>query len=85
MHTVKFNLFALRARLEEKSGRSYSWVEIADSVGAHRNTLQNLAANRTGTIDVAVTSRLLDFFASEGMPITIVDLFTVTTTQESQP
>ena len=79
MHTVKFNLFALRARLEEKSGRSYSWVEIADSVDAHRNTLQNLAANRTGTIDTKVVAKLLDFFAAEGVPITIADLFTVET------
>lgn len=79
MNKIKFNLFSLRAKLEAKSGRTYSWVEIAKVTGAHRNTIQNLAANRTGTIDTVVAGKLLDFFAAEGMPITVADLFTVTT------
>jgi len=81
MHTVKYNLFFLKAQLEAKSGRTYAWSEIANRVGAHRNTIMNLAGNRTSTIDVAVVGELIDFFADEGMPITIADLFTV----EHQP
>jgi len=77
MHTVKYNLFKLKAQLEAQSGRTYAWSEIADRVGAHRNTIMNLAGNRTSTIDVAVAAGLLDFFGDEGMPVTIADLFTV--------
>jgi len=77
MHTVKYNLFKLKAQLEAKSGRTYAWAEIANRVGAHRNTIMNLAGNRTSTIDAAVAGELLDFFGDEGMHITIADLFTV--------
>ncbi len=78
MHKIKFNLFALRAKLESKDTRSYPWREIADAAGVHRNTMQNIAGNKTSNIDVEVAGKLLDFFHHEGMPITIADLFTVT-------
>ncbi len=79
MHKIKFNLFTLRAQLESKDGRSYPWREIADAAGVHRNTMNNLAGNKSSNIDVDVAAKLLDFFHAQGMPITVADLFTVTT------
>ena len=86
MHTIKFNLFPLRAKLEGNLQGPVSWVRIAEATGVHRNTMQNIVNNKTSTVDLEVMGKLLDFFHSQGMPITIADLFTVTTTtQESQP
>ena len=80
MHTIKFNLFKLRANLEAELKGPVSWVKIAEATGVHRNTMQNLVNNKTSTVDLEVMGKLLDFFAAEGMPITIADLFTVETT-----
>lgn len=84
MHTVKFNLFELRANLEASLKEPVSWVKIAEATGVHRNTMQNLVNNKTSTVDLEVMGKLLDFFQGQGMPVTIADLFTVTT-QESKP
>lgn len=84
MYTVKFNLFELRANLEAILKEPVSWVKIAEATGVHRNTMQNIVNNKTSTVDLEVMGKLLDFFHSQGMPITIADLFT-TTAQESHP
>lgn len=80
MTTIKYNLFALKLQLEVKNTRPYTWKEIASAVNAHPNTLQNIAGNKTARVDTHVMAGLLDFFAAEGMPITVADLFVITTT-----
>ena len=54
--------------------------EIASAVNAHPNTLQNIAGNKTARVDTHVMAGLLDFFAAQGMPITVADLFVISTT-----
>lgn len=80
MTTIKYNLFALKRQLEVKNTRPYTWKEIANAVNAHPNTLQNIAGNKTARVDTHVMAGLLDFFAAEGMPITVADLFVISTT-----
>ncbi len=80
MTTIKYNLFALKRQLEVKSNRPYTWKEIAGAVNAHPNTLQNIAGNKTARVDTHVMAGLLDFFAAQGMPITVADLFVISTT-----
>lgn len=74
-HKTKYNIFALRAQLEAKANRPYPWQEIADAIGVHRNTVQNLSANRTSTLDLVVADNLVEFFRSQGMYIRFIDLF----------
>lgn len=77
MTTIKYNLFALKRQLELKTGRSYTWKEIADAAQAHPNTLQNIAGNKTARIDMGVVAGLIDFFNENGLPVTLSDLFIV--------
>lgn len=77
MTTIEYNLFNLKKQLEIKSQREFSWNEIAERSGVHRNTMLNLANDRTRRIDLDIMARLIDFFASEGMPVTPNDLFIV--------
>ncbi len=83
MTKIKYNLFALKRQLELKTDRSFTWKEIADAAKAHPNTLQNMAGNKTARIDMGVVAGLIDFFNYNGLPITLSDLFTVTTTDTS--
>lgn len=79
MRKVSYNLFALKRQLEIKKARAYTWRELDKLTGVHYNTLNNMANNKTARIDSAIIGRLLDFFNENDLPITIADLFTVTT------
>ncbi len=72
---IKYNLFNLRRQLEIKTGRSYSWAEIARESTVQINTVKNIANNKTGRVDLENVFKLIRFFASQGMPITVADLF----------
>ncbi len=61
-------------QLEKQNGRRYTESQIAKATGLHRHTI---AAVMKGKPDKTL-SKLLAFFAAEGMPITVGDLFTVT-------
>jgi hypothetical protein len=74
---LKFNLHAPLGKLEEKNGR-YSYARISDKSGISRQGVRRLLVEGTQQIDVGTLSKLLAFFAAEGMPITVGDLFTVT-------
>jgi hypothetical protein len=78
---LKFNLHAPLSKLEEKNGR-YSYARISDKSGISRQGVRRLLVEGTQQIDVDTLSKLLAFFAAEGMPITVGDLFTVTSTGE---
>lgn len=74
---VRFNLFTLKQRLEIQKGEEISWAEMGRRMGLHHNTLHNLADNKTRRVDLETLERLLAFFGSEGMPVTISDLLLV--------
>ena len=78
MIEVRFNLHAPLARLEAHQDRRYSYAEIAAASGISRQGVRRLLKEPTLQIDVGTLSKLLTFFASQGMPITVSDLFTVT-------
>jgi hypothetical protein len=75
---VTHNLFELKRRLEIHKRRRYTWTDISSATGIHRNTLNNYASNKSRGVDLDVVGKLLDFFASEGLLVTVADLFTVT-------
>lgn len=78
MTTIRYNLFNLKKRLEIQTQKEYSWAQIAELSDIHRNTVLNLANDRTQRVDLDIMARLLTFFAAEGMPISVGDLFIVT-------
>lgn len=74
---IKYNLFALKRQLELLKGKSYTWQEISHKTGIHFNTLHNMENNKTRRVDLDIVAKLLDFFAAEGMPVTVDQLFSV--------
>lgn len=80
MLTVQYNLFALKHQLEIKTNRPYSWREIADALGVHRNTMLNFVNNKITRVDLDILVGLVEFFRKEGLPITFFDLFIVSDT-----
>lgn len=74
--TLNHNLFTLKRQLEIAKRREYTWVQIAAATDVHPNTLHNIATNKTRRVDLDIVEKLLAFFAAEGMPVTINDLFT---------
>lgn len=76
---VTFNLHAPLSRLEQKKGRRYNFAEIADIAGQTRQNIRRMLKGGTKQIDVATLGALLKFFEHEGMPISIADLFTIST------
>lgn len=77
MTHIKYNLFMLKRQLEMHKGKSYSWQEISHTTGVHFNTLHNIENNKTRRLDLDIVAKLLDFFAAEGMPVSVDDLFLV--------
>lgn len=77
--TVELNYVQLLQDLESKTKRRYKYTEIALISGLSRQTVTKLFTGKAQAIDLDTIGKLLDFFASEGMPITLNDLFTVTT------
>lgn len=77
---VQSNLFELVHKLESKHGRRYTYTEIAEALGVTHPAAKALLKKRSdpnGYFRFAIMAKLLDFFASQGMPITAGDLFTV--------
>lgn len=81
--SIKYNLFALKHELEIKTGRTYSWVKIANESGVQINTIKNIAGNKTARIDLDILEKILKFFASQGMPITPNDFLVVSVTDRA--
>lgn len=83
MTKLLFNLHKPLSQLEQMKNRRYSFNEIALATGLTRQGVRRLLKEPSDRIDVNTIAKLLSFFATEGMPITVSDLFTVT--QETQP
>lgn len=75
---TKLNVFRLVKLLEAQTGKPYSNTVVAGKADLSRVTVNSLVAGTTNRIDLATIDKLLDFFAAEGMPVTVGDLFTVT-------
>ena len=74
---ITYNLYSLKKQLEINAQRDYTWDQIALDSGVHRNTLLNMASDKTRRVDLDIMARLLTYFHAEGMPITPNDLFIV--------
>lgn len=72
------NLQQLRLNLQAQKGREYTWIEIADRTDIHTSQLYRYINNDTRRVDLDTLAKLYNFFRSEGLDITIADLFTVT-------
>ena len=77
MSKITYNFVKLKAKLELLTGKQYTWAYIAEHAGVSQNTMSSWVNNRTARADLTGLAKLLDFFAAEGMPITIDQLFTV--------
>ena len=77
MHQVTFNLLRPIGRLEAQRNRRYEYAEIAHLSGLSRQTVRNIMRKSPKQIDVDTLSRLLTFFAAEGMAIGVGDMFDV--------
>lgn len=78
MHQVKLNVFALFKDLEKQTGHNLYMTDVAAKSGITRQTWDKLLRGDTERVEMRTLARLLDFFAAEGMPVTINDLFTIT-------
>ena len=75
---VAFNLFDTIRRLEMMKGETVSNTYVAEQSGLSRFTIQKIVNNESERVDLPTIAKLLDFFAAEGMPVTVAELFTVT-------
>lgn len=73
-YKVELNIYDLVHQLEGINKRRYSDSEIARALNVHRQTVASI---RRGRPEPSI-AKLLDFFAAEGMPVTVDQLFTVT-------
>lgn len=72
---LKANLFELKQRLALTTGREYSWAAIARASELNVRTVMDLAnGNGSTRVDLTTLEKLMGFFRSEGMAITLCDL-----------
>ena len=79
-HTTKFSPHIPLGKLESMKGKRYNYAEIASLMNSNtdRQKIRYQLNNDLGEVKTAMIDKWLDFFASQGMPITIADLFIVT-------
>ena len=75
---VSFNLFSVINRLEAHKGETVTNTYVAEQSGLSRFTIQKIVNNDSERVDLSTLAALIDFFAAEGMPVTVAELFTVT-------
>ncbi len=80
---MEFNLVRLRARLQLETGEEVTWQDIADATGLHRNTVYNLAYNKTRRVDLSTLEAVLGYFRSKGLYVDPGDLFTLQEVNEA--
>lgn len=82
------NFFQCLMKLQEKRHKVYSWQDVGTALGMSRQAAQALFLSDqkdNSFIKYSTLSKLIDFFAAEGMPITVNDLFIVTTESPENP
>ena len=78
-YKAKFTIFDQIVKLQKQTGERLSDSEYARRMGITRQTFGALMKGDVLRIEIETINKLLSFFESEGMPITIADLFTVAT------
>lgn len=72
-------------RLRIEKGKSYTQAELALRWNLSRQSVNKYLSYKAKGAELQTFAKLLDFFAAEGMPVTVADLFTVTpVTPESE-
>lgn len=79
-HKTRFTPQQPLGRLETLKGHRYTYAEISSFMGVDRQKIRYQLNNPLSEVKTVMLDNWLDFFAAEGMPITISDLFTVTLT-----
>jgi DNA-binding Xre family transcriptional regulator len=80
---ITLNVMAKVNELEQLRHRRYNYTDIADAANLSRHTVRKWLTGEVKAIDLESLGKLLDFFAAEGMPVTVADLFTVTVTPDA--
>lgn len=83
MHRTKFALSQLLRQLALHNNRDYDKSTVAELSGISRTTITAITNNSSRRIDLETLEKLLDFFAAEGLPIGVGDLFTVTVEEDN--
>lgn len=78
MHHIEYNLKQLIRKLSAQNGRDYELQQVGKACGLSRFTISSIANNASVRIELRTLERLMNFFAAEGMVITVADLFNVT-------
>lgn len=79
--TVSPNYFQKLLELQSKNHRVYSWQDVGTALGMSRQAAQHLFMSPptgNGFVKYSTLAALLAFFKSEGLEITVGDLFAVT-------
>lgn len=77
---VRSNLFNLLNEAERINKKKYSWSAIGKKIGRSRQSTEHLFMgdqDDDSYIKYGTLGKLIDFFASEGLPVTINKLFIV--------
>lgn len=77
MYKMTSNLKQLVRELSAKKGKDYPLAQVAKMTGLSRFTINMVANNKHGRIDYSTVTKLAGFFDSEGMPVTLDQLFTL--------
>ena len=85
MHKVTFNVLRPLGQLEAQRNHRYTFAEVAELSGLSRQTVRNIMRKPPQQIDVDTVAALLAFFAAEGMPIGVGQLFDVITPPDNAP
>ena len=75
---LKFSIFQPVKRLEIKLGKDISYKELGAMMKLDGRTVGAFMDGTVSRIDLPSLEKVLLFFAREGMPVTIGDLFVVT-------
>jgi hypothetical protein len=70
-------------RLRIEKGKSYTQAELAQRWNLSRQSVNKYLSYKAKGAELQTFGKLLDFFAAEGMPVTVADLFTVTVTPDA--
>lgn len=79
MTKLTFNIYPMLTELELSQKKRFSpgAISIAVKGRVSRQTVHSLLHKQIKNVNIETLEALLDFFASEGMPITVGDLFDV--------
>lgn len=59
---IKWKFNSLMGEVEDRTGKHYSVVEIAQEVGVNQNTISRIGGLKTARIDLETLAKLIHFF-----------------------